>query len=65
MTQRDVEKDDENTLLDEDLAHLDQQNKDEDVQEVLSQIGLEHPITHMMATTSAIWSRLRHCRASL
>ena len=35
-----------NTLLDEDLAHLDQQNKGEDVQEVLSQIGLEHPITY-------------------
>ena len=46
MTQRHVEKDDENTLLDEDLAHLDHQNKDEDVQEVLSQIGLEHPITY-------------------
>lgn len=46
VTQRHVEKDNENTLLDEDLAHLDQQNKDEDVQEVLSQIGLEHPITY-------------------
>ena len=41
VTQRHVEKDDENTLLDEDLAHLDQQNKDEDVQ-----IGVEHPITY-------------------
>ena len=46
VTQRHVEKDDENTVLDEDLAHLDQQNKDEDVQEVLPQIGLEHPITY-------------------
>ena len=38
VTQRHVVKDDENTLLEEDLAHLDQQNKDGDVQEMLSQI---------------------------
>ena len=65
VTQRHVAKDDENTLLEEDLAHLDQRNRDEDVQEVLSQIGLEHPITYMMATTFAMWSRLEHCRALL
>ena len=47
VTQRHVAKDNKNTLLEEDLAHLDQQNNDEDVQEVLSQIGLEHPITYV------------------
>ena len=45
MTQIHVAEDNEKSWLEEYLAHLEQQNKDEDVQEVLSQIGLAHPMT--------------------
>ena len=33
-------------LLKDELAQLEQKNEDEDVQEILSQIGVEHPITY-------------------
>ena len=33
-------------LLEDELAQLEQKNEDEDVQEILSQIGVEHPITY-------------------
>ena len=33
-------------LLEDGLAQLEQKSEDEDVQEILSQIGVEHPITY-------------------
>ena len=46
LTPAEVTKDEGGVLLEDELALLEQKNKDEDVQEILSQIGVEHPITY-------------------
>ena len=46
LTPAEVTEDGGGVLLEDELAQLEQKNKDEDVQEILSQIGVEHPITY-------------------
>ena len=46
VTPAEVTEDEGGVLLEDELAQLEQKNKDEDVQEILSQIGVEHPITY-------------------
>ena len=46
LTPAEVTEDGGGVLLEDELAQLEQKNKDEDVQEILSQTGVEHPITY-------------------
>ena len=46
MTPAEVTEIEGGVLLEDELAQLEQENKDEDVQEILSQIGVEHLITY-------------------
>ena len=46
MTLAEVTEDEAGVLVEDELAQLEQKNKDENVQEILSQIGVELPITY-------------------
>ena len=46
MTPAEVTEDEGGVLLEDELAQLEQMSEDEDVQEIMSQIGVEHPITY-------------------
>ena len=46
LTPAEVTEDEGGVLLEDELAQLEQNNKDEDVHEILSQMGVEHPITY-------------------
>ena len=61
LTSAEVTEDEGGVLLENELAQLEQKNKDEDVQEILSQIGVEHPITYHGYNICD----LKHCRALL
>ena len=61
LTSAEVTEDEGGVLLENELAQLEQKNKDEDVQEILSQIEVEHPITYHGYNICD----LEHCRALL